>query len=127
MMTGSMITMMRSRPRSGGMLGTDRRYRIFIKSLRFTLDDANGVPRTFAKTGTETIAKVIGSEHRLAVYDFDCPFGTGRNTKPAAVTFFLVYFDDFPFHDLYLLFGTGNCFAKNPVFSLVQHRKMVAE
>jgi hypothetical protein len=73
-------------------------HRLFVELIGLSLLDGDGIHGTVSEAGAQSIAQVIGEQPGLAVDDLDRAFGTGRNTKAAAVAFFLIYFYDLSFH-----------------------------
>ena len=70
-------------------------HRQLIKLIGLALFDTDGVHRAFAQTGPQSVAQVLGRQHRLAVDDGDGPFGAGGYSLAAAVAFIRIDFYNF--------------------------------
>jgi hypothetical protein len=73
----------------------------FVEVLCLPFDHFQGVIRAFPQAGSQTIAIKLGHESCLPVYDPESSFSAGGYTYPAAITFFFIDLNDFPF-DLHL-------------------------
>ena len=65
----------------------------------FTHFKADGIGGAGGQAVAQTIAVVFAGENGFAIYHFDGAFVAGSCTGTAAVTFFLIDFDDFSKHD----------------------------
>lgn len=104
MMSRGRSAVLHGSARSGSHFHPACLNRLLIKLIRLTFDDPDGIARAFTEAGTETVTKVISSKNCFTINNFDCPFGTGRNTESATVTFLLIDFNNISFHGSYLLF-----------------------
>ena len=73
-------------------------YSLFVISRRFTLGEVDSVHRTGWETVTEATAEIVTHELSLAVYDSDRTLMASLRTQTAAVAFFFVYLNYFPYH-----------------------------
>jgi len=90
------------------LVGFDRRA-VVLGGL--ALGEGDGVRRTGRQAVAQSVAVVVAEQLGLAVHHADGPFVAGRGTGAAAVTFFFVYMDNFPFHGRFLLlFQMASCF-----------------
>jgi hypothetical protein len=73
-------------------------HRGFVKGVGVPFYDADCILGTVSKAGSQSIAEIVGGKDCLAVFDSDGSLGAGGDAEAAAVTFVLVYLNDFTQH-----------------------------
>ena len=84
-----------------------RLYRRMIVGRRFPFNNLDGIGRAGRQTVTEPVTVIILHKPRLAINHLNGILMTGLGTKPAAITFFFIYMNNFTNH-LLLHFFPGH-------------------
>jgi hypothetical protein len=73
-------------------------YRSLVEPIRFSFNNLYCPLRAVTQASAQSITQVIGSQHRLAVYDFDGTFRACGNAQPATVASLLINLNNISFH-----------------------------
>jgi hypothetical protein len=65
-------------------------HRCFVKRIGIALFNMDGILRAFAQACAQTVAEVIGRQHRLAVDHLDSALCARGDAESATVTFVLI-------------------------------------
>ncbi|MPM72098.1 hypothetical protein SDC9_119071 [bioreactor metagenome] len=86
-----------TRKRGGGLLLV-RLHRRFVICRRLALGKGNGPGGAGGQAVAKAVTIVVAQQFCLAVHHANGTLVAGGGTSPAAVAFFLVYFNDFTNH-----------------------------
>jgi hypothetical protein len=71
---------------------------LFIEFISITLDDLDGILRTLAQAGPQSVTKIVCCKNRFPIHDPDGSFSAGRYAEPAAIASILIYPYYFAYH-----------------------------
>ena len=90
-----------------------RLYRRFVIGRGLPFLECNRICGTLRETVSESVAKVLTHQFRLAVHHINGSFMARTGTRAAAAAFFLVDMDDFPNHNRFpLVCSTGSYYNR---------------
>jgi hypothetical protein len=73
-------------------------HSLFIEFVSIALDDLDGILRTLAQAGPQSVTKIIRCKNRLPIHDPDGSFSACRDAEPAAIASILIDPYDFAYH-----------------------------